>query len=53
MQYYELPAGLLDDPEALRPWVESAIDVAGRAKSRTKGKSKGKEPGKTKGKGKG
>jgi DNA transformation protein len=52
MQYYELPAGLLDEPDELRPWVESAIDVAGRAKSRTRSKSKGNEPGRTKGKGK-
>ena len=37
MQYYELPAGLLDEPEALAPWVEGAIDVAARAKSRKKG----------------
>src|SRR5256886_11668392 len=24
-QYYEVPADLLDDPEALRPWAEKAI----------------------------
>lgn len=30
MQYYELPAELLDDPDALRPWAERAIAVAGR-----------------------
>lgn len=55
MQYYELPAGLLDEPDELRPWVESAIDVAGRAKSRTKGtgKGKGNGAGKPKDKGKG
>ena len=34
MQYYELPAGLLDEPDALAPWVEGAIEVAARAKSR-------------------
>ena len=49
MQYYELPAGLLDEPDELRPWVESAVDVAGRARSRTKGKGKGNATGKTKG----
>jgi DNA transformation protein len=37
MQYYELPEGILDDPDALRPWVEGAVAVAGRAKSRKKG----------------
>ena len=28
MQYYELPSDLLEDADALRPWVEKAIDVA-------------------------
>lgn len=37
MQYYELPEGLLDDPEELRPWVEGAVEVAARAKGRKKG----------------
>jgi len=32
MQYYEVPADLLDDPEALRPWAEKAIAAAGRKK---------------------
>ena len=32
MQYYELPAGLLEEPEALRGWVEQAIEVARRAR---------------------
>ncbi len=32
MQYYEVPADLLDDPEALRPWAEKAVAVAGRKK---------------------
>ena len=50
MQYYELPAGLLDEPEELRPWVESAIEVAARAKSRAKGRAKPRDTGKTKGK---
>ena len=45
MQYYELPPGLLDEPEDLIPWVESAIEVAQRARRRTKGKAKGKEAG--------
>jgi DNA transformation protein and related proteins len=34
MQYYELPAELLDDAEALAPWMTKAIDVARRARTR-------------------
>ena len=34
MQYYEVPEDVLEDPEALRPWVEGAIAVARRAKHR-------------------
>ena len=34
MQYYELPAELLEEPEALREWVEKAVAVARRAKRR-------------------
>lgn len=33
MQYYQLPEDLLEDVEALRPWVGRAIEVA-RRKSR-------------------
>ena len=28
MQYYELPAELLEEPDRLRPWVHKALDVA-------------------------
>src|SRR6266511_2352038 len=28
MQYYQVPADLLEDAEALRPWVDAAIAVA-------------------------
>lgn len=35
MQYYELPADLLDDPDALRPWAEKSIEVAAKKKSKT------------------
>ena len=35
MQYYELPAELLEDVDALRPWVEKATAVA-RAKKKKK-----------------
>lgn len=34
MQYYEVPADLLDDPDALRPWAEKSIAVAARKKSK-------------------
>lgn len=42
MQYYELPEGLLDEPESLGSWVEGAIEVATRAKGRKKGAAKPK-----------
>ena len=32
MQYYQVPAEVLEDSEALRPWVEKAMAVAGRKK---------------------
>jgi len=33
MNYSQLPEELLEDPEALRPWVERAVDVARRARA--------------------
>jgi DNA transformation protein len=36
MQYYELPADLLEDLEVLRPWAEKAIAVAARKKAKRK-----------------
>jgi DNA transformation protein len=30
MRYYQVPADLLDDPDALRPWAEKAIAVAAK-----------------------
>ena len=36
MQYYELPAELLEDADALRPWVQKAVDVALRSRKRKK-----------------
>lgn len=42
MQYYALRGDLLEDAEALAPWVADAIDVAVRAKSgRTAKRRKG------------
>ena len=32
MQYYEVPADVLEDPEALGAWVAAALAVARRAK---------------------
>src|SRR5262249_9946364 len=43
MQYYELPEGLLDDPEELRGWVDDAVQVATNAKGRKK-KASGNGP---------
>jgi DNA transformation protein len=36
MQYYEVPGDLLDDPDALRDWVEQALAVAAAARERRK-----------------
>lgn len=36
MQYYELPADLLEDADALRPWMSKAIDVARAARRKKK-----------------
>lgn len=38
MQYYELPADLLEDTERLRPWIDKAIDVARRSRKGRKKK---------------
>jgi DNA transformation protein and related proteins len=34
MQYYEVPADVLEDAEALAPWATDAVEVAKRARSR-------------------
>jgi DNA transformation protein len=34
MQYYEVPADVLEDVELLAPWVEDAVNVAARARRR-------------------
>ena len=34
MQYFALPGDMLDDVDALRPWMEGAVAVARRARSR-------------------
>ena len=33
LQYYQVPADALEDPEALRRWAEKAIAVAARKRS--------------------
>lgn len=38
MGYYGLPADLLEDADALRPWAEKAIDVARRSRKSKKKK---------------
>ena len=40
MSYWEAPEGTLDDPEALRPWVNLAIEAAIRAASKKKPRKK-------------
>lgn len=35
MKYYAVPIDLLDDPDALRPWAEKSITVAGKAKQKS------------------
>jgi DNA transformation protein len=34
MQYYEVPAEVMEDAEALAPWAAEAVGVARRARSR-------------------
>lgn len=38
MQYYEVPAELLEDPPELGGWVERALDVARAAGARKRGR---------------
>lgn len=34
MSYYAVPADVLEDADALTPWVERALDAAGRKRTR-------------------
>lgn len=34
MQYYEVPADVLEDVETLTPWAQEAVEVARRARTR-------------------
>ena len=38
MHYYELPADVLEDREAVRPWVERALGAARRAAGKKPGR---------------
>jgi DNA transformation protein len=38
MQYYQLPAELLEDPDRLRPWVDKSVAVARAAKTKPRKK---------------
>jgi TfoX/Sxy family transcriptional regulator of competence genes len=39
MQYYEVPADVLEDAEALAPWAADAIEVARRSRSRKRNRN--------------
>ena len=41
MQYYQVPEDLLEDPDALRPWVEKAVDIARQKKARRSSRRRG------------
>jgi len=41
MQYYQVPEDLLEDPDALRPWVEKAIEIARHKKARRSPRHRG------------
>ncbi|NOT09326.1 MAG: TfoX/Sxy family protein [Gemmatimonadales bacterium] len=40
MQYYEVPAEVLEDPAELGGWAEKAVEVARRAKAKKKPRKK-------------
>jgi DNA transformation protein len=42
MQYYEVPADLLDDADALGVWADKAIDVARRSRRTNRKRPRGK-----------
>jgi len=41
MQYYQVPEDLLEDPDALRPWVERAVEIARQKKARRSPRRRG------------
>ena len=44
MQYYEVPADLLEDPDELRVWAGKALDVARRRKKKPVAKKPVRKP---------
>ena len=50
MQYYELPAEVLEDPDQLATWMAKAITVAAKAKPKAKPKPSAVARAKVKGK---
>ena len=42
MQYYEVPADVLEDAELLTTWSAEAIEVARRARARKRSRARGK-----------
>lgn len=42
MQYYEVPADIVEDPDELRPWMDKALEVARRARAGRGGARGGK-----------
>jgi DNA transformation protein len=46
MSYYEVPAGVLEDPDDLAVWARKAIEVAGKEVRRKAVTTKGKKAGK-------
>jgi DNA transformation protein len=40
MSYYPVPDDVLEEPEALRPWVDGALDAARRARRGKAGRSR-------------
>ena len=45
MQYYEVPADVLEDRETLHRWVEKAVAVARKARGRKKKPARGRKRG--------
>jgi DNA transformation protein len=42
MQYYEVPADVLEDVEVLGPWAAEAVEVARRARARKRPRTRGR-----------
>lgn len=51
MQYYAVPPEVLEDADALRPWVALALAAADRQRTRKRPKGPGTGPGRGRGRG--